>query len=154
MPRKSFRRTLKIISSDRGFLRLMQVLQTWVAKLLSIAMMAVILVTTVELLVVLSGTLFQDSQVPTKEIMFTIFGWFLNILIALELLENITGYLQNHVVQIELVVVTSLTAVARKIIILDLSKTPGLNVIGLSAAVLALSISYWIVRRTNPKKKD
>ena len=75
-----------------------------------------------------------------------IFGLFLSVLIALEILENITAYLKRHEVQMELVIVTSLTAVARKIIILDLEKVTGTQLVGLSLAVLALSISYWIVR--------
>lgn len=78
--------------------------------------------------------------------MINIFGLFLNVLIALELLENITAYLRNNVVHVELVVVTSIIAVARKIIILDFEKTTGLDVIGLAIAIFSLSISYWIIR--------
>ncbi|MFP4102398.1 phosphate-starvation-inducible PsiE family protein, partial [Coleofasciculus sp.] len=58
----------------------------------------------------------------------------------------------KHVVQVELVIVTSLIAVARKIIILNLDKTGGLEIIGLALAILSLSISYWIIRRTTAKK--
>ncbi|MEL6816626.1 MAG: phosphate-starvation-inducible PsiE family protein, partial [Cyanobacteria bacterium J06598_3] len=75
-----------------------------------------------------------------------IFGLFLSVLIALEILENITAYLRKHVVQVELVIVTSLTAVARKIIILDLKEVSGVSLIGLAIAILALSISYFIVK--------
>jgi Phosphate-starvation-inducible E. len=57
-----------------------------------------------------------------KDTLFVIFGLFLNVLIALEILENITAYLKKHVIQVELVIVTSLIAVSRKIIILDLEK--------------------------------
>ena len=78
-----------------------------------------------------------------------IFGLFLSVLIALEILENITAYLKKHVVQVELVIVTSLTAVARKIIILDLEKVTGLSLVGLAIAILALSISYLIVRNVH-----
>jgi uncharacterized membrane protein (DUF373 family) len=83
------------------------------------------------------------------QVLFTIFGLFLNVLIALEILENITAYLRKHVVQVELVIVTSLIAVARKIIILDLEKVTGLTIIGLAVAVLSLAISYWIIRSSN-----
>ncbi len=78
-----------------------------------------------------------------------IFGLFLNVLIALELLENLTAYLKKHVVQVELVVVTSIIAVARKIILLDFEKTSGIDLIGLGIAIFALAISYWILRRLN-----
>jgi uncharacterized membrane protein (DUF373 family) len=83
--------------------------------------------------------------------LFTIFGLFLNVLIALEILENITAYLKKHVIQVELVIVTTLIAIARKIIILDLEKTQGLDLIALAATILALSISYWIIRRNAPR---
>jgi uncharacterized membrane protein (DUF373 family) len=53
------------------------------------------------------------------------------------------------VVQVELVVVTSITAVARKIIILDFSKTTGVQLIGLAIAIFALAFSYWLLRRTH-----
>ncbi|PAX58416.1 phosphate-starvation-inducible PsiE family protein, partial [Brunnivagina elsteri] len=85
--------------------------------------------------------------------LFKIFGLFLNVLIALEILENITGYLKKHVLQVELVIVTSLIAVARKIIILDLDKVSGMDIIGLGIAVLSLSISYFIIRIGNSKPR-
>ena len=78
----------------------------------------------------------------------------MNVLIALEILENITVYLRKSVVLVELVIVTSLVAVARKIIILDLTKYTGFEIIGLAIAILALSISYWIVRRTHPRNEN
>lgn len=73
----------------------------------------------------------------------------MNVLIALELLENLTAYQKKHVVQVELVVVTSIIAVARKIILLDFEKTSGIDLIGLGIAIFALAISYWILRRLN-----
>jgi uncharacterized membrane protein (DUF373 family) len=78
-----------------------------------------------------------------------LFGLFLSVLIALEIMENITAYIQNHVVQVELVIATALTAVGRKLIILDLDKVSGMTLIGLALAILALAISYWIVRTSH-----
>lgn len=73
----------------------------------------------------------------------------MDILITLEILENITAYLRKHVIQVELVIVTSLIAVARKLIILDMEKITGIELIGLAIAIFALSISYLIIRNTN-----
>jgi uncharacterized membrane protein (DUF373 family) len=124
----------------------------WISKLLSIAMVLVIIVVIFDLFVYLStslGTEMRDSRNPTVffgRTLLDIFGLFLSVLIALEILENITAYLRKHVVQVELVIVTSLTAVARKIIILDLKEVSGVSLIGLAIAILALSISYFIVK--------
>jgi uncharacterized membrane protein (DUF373 family) len=113
-------------------------------------MSVVILVAVVDLIILLSTELFTAPFGFFNKTLFEIFGLFLNILIALEILENITAYLRKHVVQVELVIVTSLIAVARKIIILDLEKTTGIEIIGLAIAILALSLSYWIIRRSAP----
>jgi len=133
-------------SSDEGFVTGINQFEGLISKLLSIAMLIVIMVITVDLGLFLMTTLFDSS---TKGFFVTklteIFGLFLSVLIALEILENITAYLQKHVVQVELVIVTSLIAVARKIIILDLAKVSGVSLLGLAIAILSLSISYWIV---------
>ncbi|MBT9314492.1 phosphate-starvation-inducible PsiE family protein [Leptothoe spongobia] len=143
---RRFKRYLRWRSSDEGFSTGIKQFESLVSKLLSIAMLIVIMVIMVDLVLFLSTELFNPSPkgffvTTLKEI----FGLFLSVLIALEILENITAYLRKHVVQVELVIVTSLIAVARKIIILELEKVSGLSLIGLAIAILALSISYWIV---------
>ena len=134
--------------SDEGFLRNLSRFEGLVSKLLSIAMVLVIIVVVVDLGVYLTKVLFEPKlDIFFGKTLLDIFGLFLSVLIALEILENITAYLKKHVVQVELVIVTSLTAVARKIIILDLSKVSGVSLIGLAIAILSLSISYLIVKK-------
>ncbi|MCY6494130.1 phosphate-starvation-inducible PsiE family protein [Leptolyngbya sp. GGD] len=145
---KSVREFMK----DDNFLGLLGRVETWVSKILSIMMLLVIFLAVFQLGTFLFIKL--SSPFPSEEsgkILFTTFGLFLNVLIAFEILENITAYLKKHVIQVELVIVTSLIAVARKIIILDLEKTAGIDLIALATAIFALSISYWIVRNVAPK---
>ncbi|MEL6129616.1 MAG: phosphate-starvation-inducible PsiE family protein [Cyanobacteria bacterium J06627_3] len=133
--------------SAESFLHGIDAIETIVSKLLSMAMLVVIFVSMIDLVRFLAVALWEPSPEGFfKNILSEIFGLFLSVLIALEILENITAYLKKHVVQVELVIVTSLTAVARKIIILDLEKVTGVSLIGLAVAILALSISYLIVR--------
>ncbi|MFB2937417.1 phosphate-starvation-inducible PsiE family protein [Aerosakkonemataceae cyanobacterium BLCC-F154] len=145
-------RQAKRMTSDEEFLGFIKVIESLVSKILSLAMVAVILISVVDLIISLGQDLFLHQPVGffTTTII-KIFGFFLNILIALELLENITAYLKNHAVQVELVIITSLIAVARKIIILDLKEVTGLQLIGLAIAILALSISFLIVRFMNKR---
>ncbi len=137
---------------DKSFISGIDQVEGLVSKILSIVMVVVILFAVGDLIIILGGQLFTTPIGFFNESLFEIFGLFLNILIALEILENITAYLRKHVVQVELVIVTSLIAVARKIIILDLEKATGIDIIGLAVAIFALSISYWIVRRTSARK--
>jgi uncharacterized membrane protein (DUF373 family) len=133
-------------------------MEGWVSKLLSVAMVVVILVAVYDL----SIFLIRDFLIPEvtspdfgrfSVSLFKIFGLFLNVLIALEILENITAYLKKHVIQVELVIVTSLIAVARKIIILDLEQKTALDLIALAVAIFALSGSYWMLRNVNQDKQ-
>jgi uncharacterized membrane protein (DUF373 family) len=72
----------------------------------------------------------------------------LQIFIALEVLQNVTAYLRDQVVQIELVLLTAMTAVARKVIVLP----PGTEskpqlMAGFGVILVGLAAAYWLVIR-------
>jgi uncharacterized membrane protein (DUF373 family) len=138
-------------SRDERFIELIHGVENIVSKILSIALIIIIIMSVFQLIVVLAKDFLSPPFGSLEKSLLDIFGLFLNILIALELLENITAYLKKHVVQVELVIVTSLIAVARKIIIFDFSKYEGFDLIALAFAILALSISYWLIRRSFPR---
>ncbi|NJL85056.1 MAG: phosphate-starvation-inducible PsiE family protein [Leptolyngbyaceae cyanobacterium SM1_1_3] len=135
---------------DEKFIHCIESVIAIVSRILSLAMVLVIIVTVVDLGVFLVRSLLTfDSYGFFQSTLTEIFGLFLSVLIAFEILENITAYLKKHVVEVELVLATSLTAIGRKLIILDLEKISGVSLIGLGVALLALSISYWIVRTSH-----
>lgn len=134
---------------DDRFLNLAHALENLAAKILIVALSFVILISLVDLLILLVRDLLADPIGFFDKTLIDIFGLFLNILIALELLENITAYLKKHIVQVELVIVTSLIAVARKIIIFDFNKYTSMDLFALGAAILALSISYLLIKSMN-----
>ena len=148
MLKKIFRQLSKF-GTDEQFLHFTESVEVLVSKVLSLAMILVIIVSVCDLLIFVAKELVNDYQILLKDTLFVIFGLFLNVLIALEILENIISYLKKHVIQVELVIVTSLIAVSRKIIILDLEKKTAADLIGLATAIFALSISYLIVRYSN-----
>jgi len=78
-----------------------------------------------------------------------ILGDLLTLMIALEVLQNITSYLRSHVVQIELVLLTAMTAVARKVIVMPQGNDKPELLAGLGLAVLALGGAFWLVRTVN-----
>lgn len=136
--------------SDEAFLKRLGQFEGLVSKVLSLTMIFVVLLIIVDLIIVLGQTIIISSPRGfLGQTLTEIFGLFLSVLIALEILENITAYLRKHVVQVELVIATALTAVGRKIIILDLEKVAGVSLIGLAIAIFSLAISYWIVRSTH-----
>lgn len=138
---------------DRNFLKLIHVTENIVSKFLSVALIIVIFVSLYDLMLVLVIDLFIEPSGFFNRTLIEIFGFFLNILIALELLENITVYLRKHIVQLELVLTTALIAVARKIIIFDPSKYQKVDLIALGVAIVCLAISYFLIRDSHHKKE-
>ena len=59
--------------------------------------------------------------------------------------------LRKHIIQVELVVVTALIAVARKVMIFDPNKYAKNDLISLAIAIFALAASYGIIRWSNRK---
>ncbi|MFM7363292.1 MAG: phosphate-starvation-inducible PsiE family protein [Cuspidothrix sp.] len=148
--RKLIKRLVSLLS-DHNFMQMIEFVEVIAAKILSLLMIVVIFATIIDLGKFIIAEIIYPEKGSFSQTLFQTFGLFLNVLIALEILENITGYLKKHVLQVELVIVTSLIAIARKIIILDLKVTEGVEIIGLGIAILALSISYLIIRSGHSK---
>ncbi|MEP0919737.1 phosphate-starvation-inducible PsiE family protein [Leptolyngbya sp. DQ-M1] len=151
---KKLIQNLSCFFADDIYVSSIQRFEKFVSKVLSVAMLIVISVALIDLILILAKDLLQEPFGFFNRALIDIFGLFLNILIALELLENITVYLQENTVRLELVIATSLIAVARKIIIFDFSKFNNSDLIALGIAILALSISYWLIKRLNSQLRS
>ncbi len=77
-----------------------------------------------------------------------IFGYFLLILIGIELLETLRIYLKEHALNVQVVLLVAMIAIARKVIILDSSKIEGLTLIGIGFIILSLAAGYYLVKRS------
>lgn len=76
-----------------------------------------------------------------------LFGFFLLVLIGIELLETIKTYFTERVVHVEVVVDVALIAVARKVVILDVKEFEPLQLFGIALIVAALAVAHFLVRR-------
>ena len=151
---RKFKSSLKYLVSDHAWHKGLKRVEKITAKILSIGLVVIIFMALFDL----SRVLIQDIVLLRVSVfgksLFNLFGLFLNVLIALELLENIGGYLQKNVIQVELVIVTAMIAIARKIIILDFEKISSDELIALALSMLALAVSYGVIRKTNPSRSD
>ncbi|MCP9848457.1 phosphate-starvation-inducible PsiE family protein [Cyanobium sp. Morenito 9A2] len=133
---------------DQAFLRAIDRGERLLAKGLSLILALVVVVASFQLLQQVWSDFLNSETTWLGDELTRVLGDVLNVLIALEVLQNLTAYLRRKVVQIELVLVTALTAVARKVIVLP----PGaedkpLLLAGLGLVVLALAAAYWLVRQ-------
>jgi len=75
------------------------------------------------------------------------FGLFLMVLIGLELMATMHMYLSDHTIHAEMMLLVALTAVTRKVVILDTVKTGPLLVFGVGFLILTLSGSFYLIRK-------
>lgn len=76
-----------------------------------------------------------------------IFGFFLMVVIGLELFETIKIYLEENTVHVEVVMLVAVVAVSRKIIIIDYKETEPLMNFSIAALIVTLCTGYFMLKR-------
>lgn len=143
---------VEIAVSDEKFLKALKRAEGLASRILAIGMIVVIIAAISDVGRFILTELFTPPYWQFSTDLVRIFGLFLNVLVALEILENITAYLRTDVSAqiVELVIVTALIAIARKIIILNIDQPQTVpKLVGLAVSILAVTVSYWIIRRQN-----
>lgn len=111
-------------------------------------MVLVVLVATVELgWIIIKDIMNPPMFLLVIDDLLEIFGFFLLVLIGIELLETIKAYLVENVIHVEIVLEVALIAIARKAIILDIEKYEGLTILGTAGLILSVAIAYYAVKR-------
>lgn len=119
-----------------------------------IAMMTIVIfISTIEL----GYFIARDISSPPRfwlgiEQLFEIFGFFLILLIGVELLETIKAYLSEHVVHSEIVLEVALIAISRKVITLDLKAYSALTLVGIAALIVAIAIAFFLIKKCRVQK--
>ncbi len=112
-----------------------------------IVFLAVLLLfTLLELGWLLFVSLFVNSiyRLESHEL-FNFFGYFLLILIGLELLGTIKVYLSRREFHVETIILVAIIAIARRVILVG-QETPG-ELIGIALVIIALCGGYYLVHR-------
>lgn len=123
-----------------------------VAGVLLALMFLVVAIGTVELVLVVGNEIIASVSLGPENFLlseaglFKIFGLFLNVLIAVELIETVEVYFREHSLHAETVVLVAIIAVARKAILLDLSAYSAATIGALAALILTLGAVYYLVK--------
>ena len=118
----------------------------WAVRALAVLMTLVIVMGVVDVVWMLYQRM-TNPPVPLlniSEILAT-FGAFLGVLIAIEIFANITMYLREEVIPVDIVMATAVIAAARKVIVIDLKELSAPHMWGLAAIVAAVSGGYWLI---------
>lgn len=133
-----------------GFLK---VFERVIVGSLIFMMMVVILLSTIELgrILVVDITTPPNYLLDINELL-DIFGFFMLILIGVELLETIRAYLNEHEVHVEIVLEVALIAVARKVVIIDVKEYSAGSLLAIAAIVLSLAGAYYLQKRVRNRR--
>jgi uncharacterized membrane protein (DUF373 family) len=139
----------RLISERWRRLTAYQRFESAIALALTVIITLVILVALYRLLVeVINGLLLGALNPLNHRVFQTVFGEIMTVLIALEFNHTILHIASRaqSIIQIRVVLLIALLALARKVIILDLNVTTANQLFGLAAVTLALGVTYWLVR--------
>ena len=130
--------------------------ETTIAFLLTVVIAAVIVIALVRLAVSVFETLILRAQNPLDHQVFQhVFGEVLTLLIALEFNHTLQYVItrEKGIVQARVVVIIALLALARKVIVTDLTAASPAWVAALAALVVSLGGAYWLVSRTGEEEE-
>jgi uncharacterized membrane protein (DUF373 family) len=111
-------------------------------------MVLVVLISTVELAVLIVKDIIDPPRYWLGiDQLFEVFGFFLMLLIGVELLETIKAYLHENVVHSEIVLEVALIAISRKVITLNVKAYEPLALLGIAALIVAIGLAYFFIKK-------
>lgn len=111
-------------------------------------LVVVMLLSTAHLAVLIGEEIWKPPRwlIPVQGLL-DIFGYFLLVLIGVELLETLKAYVRKDVIHVRVVLEVALIAMARKVIIEEPNAVSSLTLLGIAALILALAVAFYFERQ-------
>ncbi len=128
--------------------KLISNVQKFTVMALAVMLVVVMLLSTIHLGVLIGQEILKPPKwlIPVQGLL-EIFGYFLLVLIGVELLETLKAYVRKDVIHVRVVLEVALIAMARKVIIEEPNNVPSLTLFGIAALILALGIAFYFERQ-------
>jgi uncharacterized membrane protein (DUF373 family) len=130
----------------------MEILLTKVQKLVALALafllILVVVLSTVHLGLLIAEEIWKPPRflIPVQGLL-DIFAFFLLVLIGVELLETLKGYVKKDVIHVRVILEVALIAMARKVIIVEPASVPASTLFGIAALILALGLAFYFEKQ-------
>jgi len=113
-----------------------------------ILLVVVVLLSTAHLGLLIGQEIWKPPRffIPVQGLL-EIFGYFLLVLIGVELLETLKAYVKKDVIHVRVVLEVALIAMARKVIIEEPNTVSSLTLFGIAALILALGVAFYFERQ-------
>ena len=101
-----------------------------------------------QLIVVLFDSLILNTPLLLENHeLLNIFGYFLLVLIGVELLATIAAYLNENVIHVEIVIIIAIIAIVRGVILVEPGTANAMNMFGTATIIFALCSGYYFLKR-------
>ena len=113
----------------------------------------VLIFSLIELVMLLYASIVNDTALRLDNYeLLDIFGFFLLILIGVELLDTFKSYITRQEIHVEVIILIAIIAVARKVILFDpfargVVAMSDMTLIGLGVIVICLSGGYYLTKK-------
>jgi len=127
-----------------------------VALVLSAVIAVIIVVSLFQLIAIVFTLLVMDALNPLDHQVFQlVFGATMTLMIAMEFKHSIVkvALRKESIIQVKAVILIAILALARKFIILEPDVDPA-KVAALAGTVLALGLTYWLMRERDDRKSE
>ena len=123
-------------------------IQKFVVLALALMLAVVVVLSTLHLGVLIAQEIWRPPRfLIAVQGLLEIFGYFLLVLIGVELLETLKAYVKKDVIHVRVVLEVALIAMARKVIIEEPNGVPSLTLLGIAALILALGVAFYFERQ-------
>jgi len=128
--------------------KLISRVQKFIVMTLAGMMVVVVALSTLHLGVLICEQIWAPPRflIPVQGLL-EVFGYFLLVLIGVELLETLKAYMMKDVIHVRVVLEVALIAMARKVIIEEPNAVSSLTLLGIAALILALAVAYYFERQ-------
>lgn len=133
--------------------RFLKLFERVIVGSLILMMVVVIFLSTIELGRILVLDITTPNYLLDINELLDVFGFFMLILIGVELLETIRAYLNEHEVHVEIVLEVALIAVARKVVIIDVKEYMPESLLAIAAIVLSLAGAYYLQNKIRIRRQ-
>jgi len=122
---------------------------------LAVMLVVVMVLSTVHLGVLIGQEIMKPPRflIPVQGLL-EIFGYFLLVLIGVELIETLKAYVRKDAIHVRVVLEVALIAMARKVIIEEPNEVPSMTLFGIAALILALGIASYFERQWIHEPQD
>lgn len=119
--------------------------QRLIVSALMIVLALVVVLSTAHLAVLIAEEIWKPPRflIAVPDLL-EIFGYFLLVVIGVELLDTLKGYISKNVMHARVVLEVGLIAVARKVITMEPSAMSPLTMFGIAALILALGLAFYL----------